>query len=76
MASDSRCTSKTVRISYGEHGYAFPLDIPGLSPEVLPPANPPALENQVEAFKFAVRNPIGSLSLGGCCSEYNGNATD
>ena len=63
MAPNAHPTPRTVRISYGEHGYAFPLDIPGLSPEVFLPANPRALENQEEAFKQAVRNPIGSPPL-------------
>ena len=63
IAPNADSAPRTVRISYGEHGYAFPLDIPGLIPEVFLPANPPALENQEEAFKRAVRNPIGSLPL-------------
>jgi nickel-dependent lactate racemase len=63
MHSNTLPTPQSVRLSYGEQGYSFPLDIPGVSPEVFLPANPPALEAQEDAFKHAVRNPIGSLPL-------------
>ena len=63
MDSNARVTTNSVRLSYGEQGYVLPLDIPGLEAEVFLPANPAALQDAENAFKEAVRNPIGTLPL-------------
>jgi nickel-dependent lactate racemase len=54
---------RSVTLAYGEHGYELPLDIPGLLPEVLLPANPPALPDPHAGFLDAVHFPYESPSL-------------
>jgi nickel-dependent lactate racemase len=53
----------SVKLAYGEHGYDLPLDIPGILPEVLLPANPPPLPDPHAGFLDAVHFPHGSAPL-------------
>jgi nickel-dependent lactate racemase len=53
----------SVKLAYGEHGYDLPLDIPGILPEVLLPANPPALPDPHSGFLDAVHFPHESAPL-------------
>ena len=53
----------SVKLAYGEHGYDLPLDIPGILPEVLLPANPPALPDPHAGFLDAVHFPHASAPL-------------
>jgi nickel-dependent lactate racemase len=53
----------SVKLAYGEHGYDLPLDIPGILPEVLLPANPPPLPDPHAGFLDAVHCPHGSAPL-------------
>jgi nickel-dependent lactate racemase len=53
----------SVKLAFGEHGYDLPLDIPGILPEVLLPANPPALPDPHAGFLDAVHFPHGSAPL-------------
>lgn len=54
---------KTVRLAYGKEGVVFPLDIPGMEPELLLPKDPPALADPHAAFLEAARKPHGSEAL-------------
>lgn len=54
---------RSVKLAFGEKGYALPLDLPGILPEILLPANPPALPNPHAGFLDAVHFPHESPSL-------------
>jgi nickel-dependent lactate racemase len=54
---------RSVKLAYGELGYDLALDLPGLLPEVLLPANPPPLPDPQAGFLDAVQFPHGSPPL-------------
>jgi nickel-dependent lactate racemase len=54
---------RSVTLAYGEHGYELPLDLPGILPHILLPANPPALPDPYDGFLDAVHFPHASAPL-------------